>query len=195
MSKHALRQQLREKRRALSVTAQRHAAEAIVSQLQTLQASNAWQKVAIYLAFDGELSLDMYREYAWQNQCNLYLPILDPNNDGFLLFQPYTANTRMQPNKFGINEPKINYTNCIAPSELDVILTPLVGFDNNCVRFGMGGGYYDRTLAKLYTQNVRPTFVGIAHSVQEVAELTPASWDIPMDYILTEQKIFRRNAQ
>ena len=49
----------------------------------------------------------------------------------------------------------------------------------------MGGGYYDRALAV----EVRPLLVGLAYAAQEVAEVPMASWDIPLDYVLTEREL------
>ena len=69
--------------------------------------------------------------------------------------------------------------------ELDVILMPLVGFDNDGNRLGMGGGYYDRTLA--YTRHAikKPVLIGVAHDLQRVDRLPYASWDIPLNAIVT----------
>ena len=77
----------------------------------------------------------------------------------------------------------------LAPSELapqvepDVIIMPLLGFDARGTRLGYGGGYYDRTLAKL---KKRPRLVGIAFAAQELDAIPRESHDVPLDVIVTE---------
>ena len=192
MTKHELRQQLRKARNTLSPAKQHQAANAVCAQLQNQPFMAQSEHIAMYLAFDGEVSMQKTCLWAWEKGINVYLPILDPNEAGRLLFQHYTTHSRMTLNKFGIEEPIIDYHSTVSPESLDVICAPLVGFDQNAMRFGMGGGFYDRTLSDLVMQAHRPTFVGIAHSIQQVADLPTASWDIPMDYIITEQKVFVR---
>ena len=80
----------------------------------------------------------------------------------------------------------------LAPSEMaphvepDVIITPLLGFDNRGTRLGYGGGYYDRTLARL---SKKPRLIGIAFAVQELNEIPREEHDVPLDAIVTEEGI------
>lgn len=70
----------------------------------------------------------------------------------------------------------------------DLLVAPMVGFDERGYRLGYGGGYYDRTLASL---SARPTVVGIAYSWAALPTIHPLAHDIPMDVIVTEQGVFR----
>ena len=76
---------------------------------------------------------------------------------------------------------------------MDIIFVPLVAFDRNGNRLGMGGGFYDRALA--FTQNStnlsRPLLLGLAHHFQEVERLTSKKWDIPLNGILTDQEFIK----
>ncbi|UTP73756.1 5-formyltetrahydrofolate cyclo-ligase [Alteromonas sp. LMIT006] len=193
MTKHELRQKLRHLRRGFTTAYQTMTAAKLCARLIEHDSIKNSQHIAVYLAFDGEVSLQPFFEWAWQAQKSLYLPILEPDKDGFLLFQLYTPKTKMQANKFAILEPVLDRSRCIDANQLDLICTPLVGFDEHCMRFGMGGGFYDRTLADLVSQPERPEFIGIAHSVQQVPKLPVNPWDIPMDYVITEQKVFVRS--
>jgi len=65
----------------------------------------------------------------------------------------------------------------------DVILMPLLGFDKHGTRLGYGGGYYDRTLARL---EKRPRLVGFAFARQEVDHIPRQAHDVPLDAIVTE---------
>ncbi|MDC0524023.1 5-formyltetrahydrofolate cyclo-ligase [Porticoccaceae bacterium] len=80
--------------------------------------------------------------------------------------------------------------NPYAPQSLDVLFMPLVGFDRQGNRIGMGGGYYDRALAFMKEQeNPSLTLVGLAHSIQEVPQISSQSWDIPLHLIATEKEL------
>ncbi|WP_338720783.1 5-formyltetrahydrofolate cyclo-ligase [Devosia sp. XK-2] len=80
----------------------------------------------------------------------------------------------------------------LAPSDLapravpDVVLMPLLGFDNQGTRLGYGGGYYDRTLAVLPK---KPLLVGLAFAAQELAHIPRDAHDVPLDVIVTEQGV------
>jgi len=69
------------------------------------------------------------------------------------------------------------------------MLLPMVGFDRHGYRLGYGGGYFDRTLAAMPK---RPLVIGIAHELARMDTLYPQPHDIPMDYVVTEMGLFRR---
>lgn len=71
-------------------------------------------------------------------------------------------------------------------SKLDLLIMPLVACDHAGTRIGMGGGYYDRTLA---TAPHRPFRLGIAHSFQYIDQpIIRQKWDQPLDSLLTSEK-------
>ena len=71
----------------------------------------------------------------------------------------------------------------------DVLLVPMLAFDAKGYRLGYGGGFYDRTLVKL--RALKPVVaVGVAYAGQEVAEVPRASYDQPLDYVMTENATF-----
>lgn len=82
----------------------------------------------------------------------------------------------------------------LAPDELaplvdpDVIVLPLVGFDDRGTRLGYGGGHYDRTIAGLPR---RPRLIGLAFSVQELPYVPRLEHDVPLDAVVTELGIRR----
>lgn len=103
-----------------------------------------------------------------------------------LEFSRYTERTCLQKNRYGIDEP-VN-TESMSAGQLTLVLTPLVAFDQQGNRVGMGGGYYDRTFAFLADQP-RPAsvlLVGVAYQFQFTALPEPQPWDIPLDAVVTE---------
>lgn len=178
--KSALRQSLRRCRRALSVNQQTQHAQQVAQHLMTCYPWREGLRVAITKSFDGELDLTASITLLQSHQVSLFLPVIQP--DKTLLFSPYQPSDPVLINHLGIDEPA-NPLYTYPISQLDVLLMPLVGFDAQGNRLGMGGGYYDRTLA---TASERPYLIGVAHSCQQVAVLPTESWDIPLDLVVTE---------
>jgi len=189
MTKQTVRKQLRDKRNALSQQEQGDAELQIALQLKALVAANS--NVAGYLANDGEVNLGAAFQALREQQCKVSLPILHPFRKGYLLFQHFDHNTVMTHNKFNISEPKLSSVDAVAIATLDYILMPLVGFDSQGNRLGMGGGFYDRTLSRLYTLEKPPVLIGIAHDCQQVESLVTEPWDIPLNAIVTPTKTLK----
>lgn len=196
VSRQAIRQQIRQARRSLSAQAQIDASLAVVEQIKQSDLIKKNQKVALYLANDGELNPFALIEYAWQMGADVYLPVLHPFAKNHLAFFQYHANTQLTKNKFGIAEPKLNCLTICPIKALDYIFMPLVAFDAQGNRMGMGGGFYDRTLAPnlnesagLNVHNHQQKRIGLAHSCQQVAQLPVEAWDVPLDYIVTPENM------
>lgn len=187
-----LRQQLRQRRRALSSSAQRHASIRLLQQLRQQHWFAKSRHIALYLANDGEIDPAWLVRWCRQHHKQLYLPVLHPLNHGELWFYPWLADTPMQANRFGIPEPTRQKRGRLRPLwALDLILLPLVGFDPEGNRIGMGGGFYDRTLSQLERgPGLKPRLIGLAHECQRVDELPIASWDIPLQGIQSDQRFY-----
>ena len=72
------------------------------------------------------------------------------------------------------------------PLGLSLLFMPLVAFDDQGNRVGMGLGFYDRFLGRL-PATLRPRLIGLAHEVQRSpARLEHKPWDIPLDGVITE---------
>ncbi|NQZ32266.1 MAG: 5-formyltetrahydrofolate cyclo-ligase [Oceanospirillaceae bacterium] len=190
-ARQQLRRSIRTMRNTLSRTQQNFAATALLEQLLPLAAFNQAKSVALYLAVDGEIATTAVIEYCWEMGKAVYLPVLDPNKHNHLLFVVYAKNTKMSLNKYNIEEPAVPFVNCIAAEQLDLVLLPLVAFDDSGARMGMGGGYYDRSFA--FTSKTlchTPLLLGLAHALQQVSKLQVENWDIPLNGIVTDNKFF-----
>ncbi len=80
----------------------------------------------------------------------------------------------------------------LSAKHLNVIFMPLLGFDKNKCRIGMGGGFYDRALSfkKHQTNYNNPKLYGLAFDCQQVTEINNQPWDIPLDAVITPTKIY-----
>jgi 5-formyltetrahydrofolate cyclo-ligase len=190
----ALRQELRHRRQMLSPQQQRQASLDVLHQLNQLPLFRQSQRVALYIAADGELDPAFIAQHLWQQNKDCYLPILDSAESVELRFVRYDAETPLRPNRYGIPEPDPRHNPNLSAELLDMVLLPLVGFDRAGVRLGMGGGFYDRTFAfKQHSAPNKPWLIGLAHGCQEVEKLVAASWDIPLMGIATDKEIIQVN--
>lgn len=190
-SKDSLRHLYRQRRKDLTPDQQQQAAEHLLLKCQQQLEFTQANKVAVYLANDGEISLKPIIDFCWQHNKQVYLPILHPFSEGHLLFVHYHSQSVMHTNRFGIPQPKVTCSSICPLSELDIIFPPLVAFDKQGNRLGMGGGYYDRSLAPILRDKLETNVFGVAHNCQWVEEgLTGEPWDIPLQKIITPDYVF-----
>ena len=100
-------------------------------------------------------------------------------------FYSWSFKKLLQVNKYGIPEPE--KTKKVIP---DVILVPLVAFDDKLYRIGYGGGYYDRYIEKI-SKKKNLLKIGIAHSCQKINRVPLNKYDKKLDIIITEKYILR----
>lgn len=180
--RNQLRQQIRKTRANLTALQQQQAEDSITQQALALIEERNAQHIALYVSFDGEISTEKLIKTLWAQGKQVYLPVLHPFNPNHLLFLRYLPDTPMLKNKFGIWEPKLNVQSVLPLEELDILFTPLVAFDKQGNRLGMGGGFYDRTLQHWQKSPFIP--VGLAHQCQQVEQLPTEVWDVPLHQIL-----------
>lgn len=183
------RRQVRKLRRQLSLPAQQTASNKLTSRLTNHSWFRNSKRIAFYLANDGEIDPESVMTIAAAAGKTCYLPVLHPLKFNRLYFAKYQPGNPLSWNHYGIAEPNLT-TSAISPSwSLNLILLPLVGFDRNGNRLGMGGGYYDRTLAfKARHPQYGPKLLGLAHSLQEIDNIRRYSWDIPLDGVVTDNE-------
>ncbi len=187
-----LRQGLRTERRCLSDTSQRHHARELARILGKLPQFLRAQQLGGYWATDGEIDPGPLLKSAQAHHKACFLPVLRPHPRRKLWFVRHEAGDPVRANRYGIPEPDLRNRRISPPWALDLLLLPLVGFDADCNRLGMGGGYYDQTLSYLKTRNHwrRPLLVGLAHECQRVERLEARPWDIRLDMVVTELRIY-----
>lgn len=168
---------------------QRAAAEKTISRrIQTLGCYNRARTLAVFLAFDGEPSLQRLVDSAVRQGKRVFAPVLLKNG---MRFAPLGDGPTRRRNFFGINEPAPQQL--VDARALDLVLTPLVAFDARGVRLGMGRGYYDRAFRFLRHRHhwSRPKLLGVAFSFQQVPQLERQPWDIPLWGAVTEENFHR----
>jgi 5-formyltetrahydrofolate cyclo-ligase len=184
-----MRQRNRQLRAALAPAQLAQAAESLAGRILLLDAYRDARRVAVYFAVNGEISLDPLIDHALAAGKQVYLPNLDQQS---LRFSPYFRAQKMRINKFRLPEPDVGNDEMLQPAQLDLVLAPLVVFDEQRNRIGMGGGFYDRSFAMRKDPAVsRPLLIGVAHELQKVAEIVPEDWDVRLDLVVTDAAIYR----
>lgn len=187
-----LRQEIRRKRRALTKPQQIRAAKRLHAQICRRPEFIRARHVALYLPNDGEIDPRPLLESCWKMGKKTYLPVLHPILHNRLWFVPFDRNTNLVRNIYNIEEPPLLKSPRRPPWALDMVLLPLVAFDADGNRMGMGGGYYDRTFSfKSRRQSIQgPKLIGLAHELQRVERLPVESWDIPLAGIITDEDCY-----
>ena len=190
LSRPQLRRMLRKSRRALTPSEQRQAAQGLYRQLAQHPLFRRAKHISLYLPTDGEIEPRLLLRAAQRRGKATYLPVLSAWPRTKMVFQRVRPGDKLLPNRFRILEPRVNARRQRKGWALDLVLLPLVGFDDVGGRLGMGGGFYDRSLAYLARRQSwrKPTLLGLAHECQKVERLAQASWDVPLAGTVTDKQ-------
>ena len=180
--RRAMRVELRERRAALSPKEQADAAVAVRTRLARIVALERAQVVGGYRAIRGEVDLDAALTRLHDAGAMVTVPRVSGDRLDFL---PWSPTSETVAGSFGIDEP-IN-GEPLPLTEHDVLLVPLVAFDETGQRLGQGGGFYDRAIAAAGAS--RPLLIGVAHAFQQVRSVPVEAWDVPLDAVVTEERV------
>ncbi|QER40080.1 5-formyltetrahydrofolate cyclo-ligase [Acinetobacter suaedae] len=187
---NTLRRQLRLRRGQLSLFQQKQAEQQVLHQFRRLNSFHSAKKIGLYLHAFGEIHTQKLLELCFQHGKQVYLPMICNMNQK-LVWVKISANQyknkRFSHHPLGMKEPMAGRGQSV--SNLDLLIMPLLACDHLGTRIGMGGGYYDRTLA---TAPHRPFRLGLAHTFQYLHfPLSRQKWDQPLDALITPtQKYF-----
>ncbi|MGD9602333.1 MAG: 5-formyltetrahydrofolate cyclo-ligase [Gammaproteobacteria bacterium] len=173
------RQRLLDARRALSHDARRRIRDALVAGLMDalVPRIHARHVLGFYWPIRGEFDLREVVEACLARGARAALPeVVDKS--GPLVFRPWVPGCAMKTGVWNIPIPDTG--DVVFP---DILLVPLVGFDDAGYRLGYGGGYYDRTIA---AHPGRPLCVGVGMAAARLPGIHPQAHDVPMHAVLTE---------
>jgi 5-formyltetrahydrofolate cyclo-ligase len=186
--KSALRNELRARRTQLDESERQVMDASINHFLTSFIAEHRPATIAAFWAFDGEPGLLPTLELSSRQGTQIVLPVVINSPAGkTLIFRQWSPDTVMKTNSFGIPEPED--TPEVLLSDIDLILIPLVGWDETGGRLGMGAGFYDRVLQP-FSQSDTPIRTGVAYQLQKVATVPDEPWDIRLHRVLSENGWF-----
>lgn len=182
-TRQVMRQGLRTRRAGLDECDQRAASVAVIARLARLPILQSAEVVSGYRGVRGEIDIDGSLRILEQAGALVTVPRVVGEHLEFLPWSPEIKTVR---GSFGIREPV--HGKPVPMVRHDVVLAPLVAFDERGHRLGQGGGYYDRMLGSIAPE-FRPILIGIAHAFQQVDHVPSESWDVPLDAIVTEDEV------
>ena len=143
--------------------------------------------IAGYYPSYYEVNILNFLEKASKKNFKIVLPVIKSSNA--MSFKSWIFKEPLNVNKFGMLEPENSSKNIIP----DLIMVPMVAFDNNLNRIGYGKGYYDRSLKKISKIKKNAISLGIAYSFQKCQKISTNKHDYKLDYIFTEKGIISSN--
>jgi 5-formyltetrahydrofolate cyclo-ligase len=182
-TKH-LRIEAREARRSMTSPERSRASRRIVDGFLNSRYFLGSQTLGCYVPMWDEVDTTAIIERAWRAKKRIFLPVT--TTQGRMQFREILPESVLAMNDFGLWEPVSGER--IDANKLDVVVTPLVAFDDQGNRIGMGGGFFDRTFAFLADRNywLRPKLIGVAFECQRVRKIAPNPWDIRVFHVFTE---------
>lgn len=184
MDKNDIRQLTLQKRRSLSELTVQQASTNICKTILNLEKYKSSKSIGLYMAVNNEVNIELIWQDAIYNQKKCYFPkIIDEN---YMIFLPGNNFKDFSKNKWNILEPTTNHSNSYEINKLDLLIIPLVAFDNLGNRIGMGKGFYDKALQNYHST----TLIGVAYDFQKVSLIKSETWDIKLDIIITEKMIY-----
>lgn len=165
------------------------AAENALEHLSTRSIFKNSYSIACYLATKYEFDVLPIIKACWEQQKQVYLPIIIDHQQPVMEFALYREGDSLKENDFGIMEPHKD-AEILHAKELDLAIVPLVAFDRFGHRLGMGGGFYDHLFDyKLKTKKAKPFILGASFANQESDVIPNDEWDVMLDGVVTEKEL------
>jgi 5-formyltetrahydrofolate cyclo-ligase len=181
LDKKELRKKIKQLRLSVTEESRQAAASEAFARLEATEQFKKAKKILLYYSLPDELPTPDFIE-KWAAKKQIYLPRVNGEELDILRYNP----ADMGLGSFQILEPQ--GADIINQSELELIVTPGVAFDNNCNRLGRGKGYYDRLL-----HSGSAVKVGIGYDFQLIDTDIPVEpHDIPMDMVITDKRVVVR---
>ena len=146
---------------------------------------NAIDCIGSFMSIRSEISTKQLNTTILEMKKKLAFPTIEKNLET-LTFKTTNSHKSFKMGKFNIPEPT-NNNNEIIPQ---LFFVPCLGFDLEGFRIGYGGGFYDKTFAKLKQLNLVFYTVGFAYDDQKQNKLPVEKFDYKLDFVLTEKQLY-----
>lgn len=189
--KSLLRRQLRQRRRQISLQQRQQAQKQLVTVARRARLLRRGWDYGAYWPMPEECPVQMLLQTLQALNARVWLPQLPPRGQRRLRFCAWTGAGRWQRKRFGLHQWHGRYFRAV--QRLRCVWVPLVGFDHKGQRLGMGGGFYDVSLAPIVRRRcwLRPYRIGVAFEEQAVAQIPCDPWDVALDGVLTPHRFIR----
>ena len=181
LTKQKLRKYFLDKRKNISNHYAQKVSNKVTKYFNSIIDNYSISVVAGFHPFRDEINILPLLKVFISNGYKTCLPVT-PLDDKILQFREWTPKINLVRGKYGIFEPNQDCDKV----EPDMLLVPLLAFDEAGYRLGYGGGYYDQTLRKLISTKKNITSIGVAFKIQRFKKLPIDTFDIPLDAVIHE---------
>ncbi|WP_187306300.1 5-formyltetrahydrofolate cyclo-ligase [Buchnera aphidicola] len=183
-----IRENIRNLRKSLTVLDQRIASMKVSKIAFNFNFFCNSKNIALFIPFDGELDTYPLILRLWLNNYKTFVPVIKSRRNKKMIFVRFSCNSILYRNKYNILEPFYESKDIISDLYLDIIIVPLVAFDQKGSRLGMGGGFYDFFLMNWCKKKF--FIMGLAYDFQYIRNIPTKSWDVPLPIVLTPNNIW-----
>ena len=181
LTKQKLRKYFLDKRKNISNHYAQKVSNKVTNYFNSIIDNYSISVVAGFHPFRDEINTLPLLKVFISNGYKTCLPVT-PLDDKILQFREWTPEINLVRGKYGILEPNQDCDKV----EPDMLLVPLLAYDEAGYRLGYGGGYYDQTLRKLISTKKNITSIGVAFKIQRFKKLPIDTFDIPLDAVIHE---------
>ncbi len=186
-AKKVLRESALRTRRSMDRAEVRLLSKRVQEKLRSLEEFERAGVLASYVSTKDEVQTDEVISASLRLGKKVLVPLVDQSRTK-LLFSELRDLSELGEGHYGIREPRSEFLRIVPLGEADLILVPLVAWDERGFRIGHGKGYFDMALGPL--KKGIPT-IGLAFETQRVDRVPNEEFDVPLRSIVTEQRVLR----
>jgi 5-formyltetrahydrofolate cyclo-ligase len=192
MNKDELRQKFLRIRRSLPTIELKLLSGEVAKNLFSMNEFQKANVIGSYVALKDEVQTESIIRSALKMNKRVIVPLTNTVNHTMIFSEIRDYDLELGSGRFGILEPKREYMRQVPLEEADLILAPLIAWDERGYRVGYGKGYFDRALSSLKNDTLT---VGLALESQRVPKIPNDSYDVPLDVIVTENRVIHCSAR
>jgi 5-formyltetrahydrofolate cyclo-ligase len=184
--KNEIRRKMRQLRDSLKVRCIHSKSSTVEAEVWQLIQEGQFESIMFYIAFGSEVRTQRCIIRAIDSGRTIIVPVCSSDGKRQLLpSRLLDLQSEVERGRYGIPEPKPEFRRPFPPEEIDLVVVPGLAFDERGYRIGYGAGHYDRFLARC----PQALSVGLAYEMQIVECTFPATWDVPVHRIITEDRV------
>lgn len=190
LKKQSLRKLLLNKRKLLPEQAIIEKSNEIAKKLIKFDKYQQSEKIMLYISTKSEVQTMGIINYSLNANKNTFIPFINKEKHDIIPSLMKDYQTEIAPGSLGIYQPKKEFIRPFPAKILDLVIVPGIAFTEQGHRLGRGGGYYDRFLKKLSKSSY---IIALAFEIQIINEIPLEKNDVPVDCIITEERIIQIN--
>jgi len=159
----------------------------ICEQVEKIIQEEELSSIMVFISFRNEVNTYPLIDKLIEQEKTVLAPLMDGTKKELLPYQLSGKKNELVRNHYGIDEPNPKVCHLFPVRQLDLVLVPGLAFDRKGYRIGYGGGYYDRFLRRC----PQAIWLGLAYEKQLIDEIPHENWDVPVNFIATEEGIIK----